>query len=135
LAQCRVKVAETLMMFDRLDHVLHPIACTTGCRFECFGKRRVFAKGNGLCLHGPLMTGVIAVTAEVDEHPELGFVPPAHAADLVRRRGGQEKHLDRLVTVFVRRPVTPASDARAAPLPTNLFLRPILNGFIFYFQL
>ena len=61
-----------------------PLASGVGLGREVLGKQLVLRDGNALDFLGPLMLADDAVEAPVDEHAELGLMPPGHA----RRAGG-----------------------------------------------
>ena len=82
-----VPVAEALVVLGGHHHVLlagalgqaRPVARGVGLGMEVLGQDLVLRNGNALVLLGPLVLADDAVEPPVDEHAELGLVPPRHA--------------------------------------------------------
>ena len=83
-----IEVTEAFVMLGGHDHVFHagalgqlrPGASGIRNRLKFWRQPLVFADRNAFVLHYPLVTTERAVKAPVNEHSELRFVPPFHAA-------------------------------------------------------
>src|SRR5437762_20603 len=91
-----VEVAETFMLLGRHHHILlpgllrqsGPVTRGVWLGIEMLRKQFVLRYGYALHFHRPLMSPDYAVESPMDEHAELGFMPPLHPALVLRRWSG-----------------------------------------------